>query len=281
MQVKKHAGEEYEPTLSNQYYELISPIGVTEQTWDLADIMKAHRTDPFCKYMCEYLKSGVMPQGLMSQLVPVEADDDYDSSDDVEETECNGKDQQEAKRMAALVVTLAPHFTVSQAGLLLRLHQRNGNKHQQLAQELQLVQQLYIPTVANSDPDMWKRGAGYQMLDNLRSTGLSDIFRECHPTIRVVSRFPTTAQRALGHEPRRLDQMWATGELVATPTACAAIATTTPGLESGHRPIPTLTHPRIYLAQLSTGATVDKEQSEETDPSTGPAGDIQGYPRLR
>ena len=90
--------------------------------------------------------------------------------------------------------------------------------------------------VANSDPDMRKRGAGYQMLDTLRSTGLTDTFRECHPTIRAVSRFPTTAQSALGHEPRRLDQVWATGELVATPTARAAIATTTPGFESDHRP---------------------------------------------
>ena len=146
MQGEKHTGEEHEPTLLNQYYELISPIGVTEQTWDLADVMKAQRTDPFCKYMCDYLKSGVLPQGLMSQLV--EADDDYDSSDEDEEAECSGKGQQEAKRMAALVVTLAPHFTVSQAGLLLRLHQRKGNKHQQLAQELQLVQQLHIPTAA-------------------------------------------------------------------------------------------------------------------------------------
>ena len=68
--------------------------------------------------------------------------------------------------------------------------------------------------VANSDPDMRKRGAGYQMLDTLRSTGLTDTFRECHPTIRAVSRFPTTAQSALGHEPRRLDQVWATSELV-------------------------------------------------------------------
>ena len=134
MEVEKHAGEEHASTLLNQYYELVSPIGVTEQTWDLADVTKAQRTDPFCKYMRDYLKSGVMPQGLTSQLV--EADDDYDSSDDDEETGCSGKDQQEANRMAALVVTQAPRFTGSQAGLLLRTHQRKGNKHQQLAQEL-------------------------------------------------------------------------------------------------------------------------------------------------
>ena len=48
--------------------------------------------------------------------------------------------------MAALVVMLAPNFTVTEGGLLLRLQQRRGNKHQKLAQDLELLQQLYIPT---------------------------------------------------------------------------------------------------------------------------------------
>ena len=142
MQGERHAGEEYEPTLLNEYYELIAPIGTAVQDWDMADVLKAQRADAFCNNMCEYLKSGIMPRKLMQELV--EPDTDYESGDGEESDDSKARD--EAKRIATLVVTLAPHFTISSAGLLLRLHQKKGNKHQQLAQELQMVQQLHIPT---------------------------------------------------------------------------------------------------------------------------------------
>ena len=64
----------------------------------------------------------------------VEPYTDYESGDEEESSDSKARD--EAKRIAALVVTLASHFTISSAGLLLRLHQKKGNKHQQLAQEL-------------------------------------------------------------------------------------------------------------------------------------------------
>ena len=58
MQGERHAGEEYEPALLNEYYELIAPLGAAVQDWDMADVLKAQRADTFCSNMCEYLKSG-------------------------------------------------------------------------------------------------------------------------------------------------------------------------------------------------------------------------------
>ena len=56
------------------------------------------------------------------------------------------EESKQHRRMAALVVMLAPNFTITEGGLLLRLQQRRGNKHQKLAQDRKLLQPSYIPT---------------------------------------------------------------------------------------------------------------------------------------
>ena len=98
--------------------------------------------------MNHYLAEGTIPEQLSSQLPDEEVD--YENGDG-EIQAPTGKTSQQAKtarRVATLVVSLAPYFTVSEGGLLLRLHQKKGFKNQGLAQELQMRQQIHISAQA-------------------------------------------------------------------------------------------------------------------------------------
>ena len=146
-------GEEHEETRLDEFYDTVTPVDATAlQTsvdWNLKDISAAQQADDFSKTMKHYLTKGEIPEQLSSQLVDDESD--YESDDD----ECQAParrgvsaEARRARRTAALVMELAPHFTVSEGGLLLRLHQKKGHKNQGLAQELQLRQQIHIPSQA-------------------------------------------------------------------------------------------------------------------------------------
>ena len=78
----------------------------------------------------------------------IDDDPDYDSDEEGEipMKRPPQKESREHGRIAAPVVMLAPNFTVTDGGLLLRLQQRRGNEQQRLAQDVELLQQLYIPT---------------------------------------------------------------------------------------------------------------------------------------
>jgi hypothetical protein len=133
-------GEQYEATRLNEYYEMINVVG-EHPSWDFARVRKSQQIDPFAKGMQHYLATGHLPREIMSKLV--EPDDNYDS-DDEEGGEC--KVTSTANRaLAETIMLMAPHFTVSSSGLLLKLTQRKGKHHQQLAKELELRQQVYIP----------------------------------------------------------------------------------------------------------------------------------------
>ena len=53
-----------------------------------------------------------------------------------------------ARETTTMVALLAPHFTVTPSGLLLRLRRREGYQHQELARHLQFKQQIYLPPSA-------------------------------------------------------------------------------------------------------------------------------------
>ncbi len=139
----KLPGEQYEATRLNEYYEMICTLG-DHPSWDFTRILKSQQTDLFASGMLHYLTTGELPHGIAANLV--ERDDDYDDGEN-EGDELVNESQQNAKSrlVAESIMLMAPHFTVSSSGLLLKLTQKKGNHHQQLAKELELRQQVYIP----------------------------------------------------------------------------------------------------------------------------------------
>ena len=136
----------------DEFYDMVTPVEAAAveaaQDWNLKDIAAAQHADDFSKTMKYYLQKGEMPVQLSEQLIDEESDYESDEEEEQQVQKPASKEAKEARRVAALVVTLAPHFTVSEGGLLLRLHQKKGHRNQGLAQELQLRQQIYIPAQA-------------------------------------------------------------------------------------------------------------------------------------
>ena len=116
-------------------------------------IGEAQSKDTFTKTMKEYLSSGQMPQDLLPLLIEEDSEIDEDEDEDnvmalPKQKRQTAKERTKLNKLVESVLTMAPHFTVSSNGLLLRLKQRKGHNHQELAQELEMFQQIYIPKQA-------------------------------------------------------------------------------------------------------------------------------------
>ena len=94
-----------------------------------------------------------MPQDLLPLLVEKdpELDDDEDEEVSLPKQKIqNAKERRRLNKLVESVLTMAPHFIVSSNGVLLRLKQRKGHNHQELAKELEMFQQIYIPKQAKA-----------------------------------------------------------------------------------------------------------------------------------
>ena len=84
----------------------------------------------------------------------------------------------------------------------------------------------------NHDADLNRALPGHTMMSTLRSMGLCDSFREHHPYTKAVTRWPQGEQKG---NPKRLDAIWMTKELVDEVSARSGIRTADDVLDSDHR----------------------------------------------
>ena len=126
-------GEEAEDTLRGEYYNMITPIGAADASWDLKDVLLAQASDKFCATMMYYLKEGKLPSEVVEALVDDDSDYEDEEDEPVRAKSSTTLEAKAARKTTTMITVLAPHFTVASSGLLLRLHQRNGFKHQELA----------------------------------------------------------------------------------------------------------------------------------------------------
>ena len=137
-------GEEYEPTRLSEYYEMIMAVEAEDSKLN-GMIEEAQSKDTFTKTMKEYLSSGQLPQELLPLLIEEDSEIDEDEDEDKalpKQKRHTAKERRKLNKLIESVLTMAPHFTVSANGLLLRLKQRKGHNHQELAQELEMFQQI-------------------------------------------------------------------------------------------------------------------------------------------
>ena len=149
-QPRPRTGEEYEPTRLSEYYEMIMAVEAEDSKLN-SMIEEAQNKDTFTKTMKGYLSSGQLPQELLPLLIEEDSEIDEDEDEDKalpKQKRHTAKERRNLNKLAESVLTMAPHFTVSSNGLLLRLKQRKGHNHQELAQELEMFQQIYIPKQA-------------------------------------------------------------------------------------------------------------------------------------
>ena len=76
------AGEEAEDTLLGEYYDMITPIGTANASWNLKDVLSAQASDKFRAAMVYYLEHGHVPRTLSSGIV--NEDSDYEDEEDLE-----------------------------------------------------------------------------------------------------------------------------------------------------------------------------------------------------
>ena len=67
---------------------------------------------------------------------------------------------------------------------------------------------------SNLDADCQRIAPGHQLMSRLRSMGLEDAFRAHHPWTKAITRAPQGRQAG---DPKRLDAIWTTRELTASP----------------------------------------------------------------
>ena len=121
-------------------------MSVGGDTWCRKDTIEEQAKDKFCSSLKHDLTKGALPDTISDSLV--EDDSDYEDEDDEQAGAPDKAAIREASKIAKVVILMAPHFTVTTGGLLLKLHLKKGFKHQELAQELQLTQQICLPQSA-------------------------------------------------------------------------------------------------------------------------------------
>ena len=121
------------------FFDMIATAS-TDEGFGLQRILDAQAEDKFCCEMMRYLEAPVDS---------VEDDSEYESDEEGAPAESKKQEHARARLMREVAAT-APYFAMTAEGVLVHLHNRRKGSDGQIAEELDMLQRIYIPKHYNS-----------------------------------------------------------------------------------------------------------------------------------